>query len=258
MTNTNEVIAPAQMLADMIEGAGRWGVLDRYAVNMAMRQGRGRGVSSHVVLAEEWMSEPEDFREQEFERLVILDQILGSEAFEGEVLEGKYAFAMIKPRQDLIGKVGGSDEEIDEEIVGKVGNELEVMARISLPFVDEKMVEGFYGHVKKVVSDEEWRRMVDYMTSGATTVLILKARELNADRNAPAIWRERIGKTNPKEADPGTIRWEFGVSLGLNSVHGSSNPEDACIESRMHLRSWLKVLREAFSEMLRSEIVSEN
>ena len=39
-----------------------------------------------------------------------------------------------------------------------------------------------------------------------------------------------MGATNPQEADPGTIRKEFGISIDKNSVHGSDSLENAKIE----------------------------
>jgi nucleoside-diphosphate kinase len=39
-----------------------------------------------------------------------------------------------------------------------------------------------------------------------------------------------MGATNPANADPGTIRKEFALSMGENSVHGSDSDENAAIE----------------------------
>ena len=42
--------------------------------------------------------------------------------------------------------------------------------------------------------------------------------------------REVMGATNPEEADAGTIRKEFALNIGENSVHGSDSLENAIIE----------------------------
>ena len=42
--------------------------------------------------------------------------------------------------------------------------------------------------------------------------------------------REVMGATNPAKAEPGTIRKEFALSMGENSVHGSDAPETAAAE----------------------------
>jgi nucleoside-diphosphate kinase len=44
---------------------------------------------------------------------------------------------------------------------------------------------------------------------------------------AIAAWRKLMGATNPANAEPGTIRKEFAVTLEQNSVHGSDAPETA-------------------------------
>jgi nucleoside-diphosphate kinase len=43
-------------------------------------------------------------------------------------------------------------------------------------------------------------------------------------------YREVMGATNPEKADVGTIRKEFALNMGENSVHGSDAPETAKIE----------------------------
>jgi len=43
-------------------------------------------------------------------------------------------------------------------------------------------------------------------------------------------WRELMGATNPANAEPGTVRREFGVSIEENTVHGSDSPESASFE----------------------------
>jgi nucleoside-diphosphate kinase len=43
-------------------------------------------------------------------------------------------------------------------------------------------------------------------------------------------YRDVMGATNPAKADPGTIRKDFALSMGENSVHGSDAPETAAVE----------------------------
>jgi nucleoside-diphosphate kinase len=50
--------------------------------------------------------------------------------------------------------------------------------------------------------------------------------------NAIKDWRELMGATNPANAAEGTIRKEFALSVGENSVHGSDAPETAAEEIR--------------------------
>ena len=48
--------------------------------------------------------------------------------------------------------------------------------------------------------------------------------------NAVLANRKLMGATNPKEAEEGTIRKKFGISIDKNSVHGSDSVEHAKIE----------------------------
>jgi nucleoside-diphosphate kinase len=43
-------------------------------------------------------------------------------------------------------------------------------------------------------------------------------------------WRNLMGTTDPAKADQGTLRKEFGASMGENAVHGSDSVENAAIE----------------------------
>ena len=66
--------------------------------------------------------------------------------------------------------------------------------------------------------------LVKFMISGPVVVQVLEG------ENAVSKNREVMGATNPDEAEDGTIRKEFAVSLEANSVHGSDSLENAKIE----------------------------
>ncbi len=55
-------------------------------------------------------------------------------------------------------------------------------------------------------------------------------------RNVVPIARKVIGATNPQEAEPGTIRGDFGIDIGRNVIHGSDSPESAAREISIHFR----------------------
>ena len=63
-----------------------------------------------------------------------------------------------------------------------------------------------------------------YLSSGPVVVMILEK------ENAVLGNRELMGATNPKDADEGTIRKRYGISIDKNSVHGSDSVENAKIE----------------------------
>ena len=66
-----------------------------------------------------------------------------------------------------------------------------------------------------------FKELVDFMITGPVMVQVL------AGENAIAKNRELMGATNPKEANPGTIRADFADSIDANAVHGSDSPETA-------------------------------
>ena len=69
-----------------------------------------------------------------------------------------------------------------------------------------------------------YRDLCEYLSSGPIVVMILEK------ENAILENRRLMGATNPKDAEEGTIRKKFGISIDKNSVHGSDSPENAKIE----------------------------
>ena len=63
-----------------------------------------------------------------------------------------------------------------------------------------------------------------YLSSGPIVVMVLEK------ENSVLANRELMGATNPKDAEEGTIRKKYGISIDKNSVHGSDSPENAKIE----------------------------
>jgi len=66
--------------------------------------------------------------------------------------------------------------------------------------------------------------LCDYMTSGAVVIAVLQG------DNAIVRWRQLMGATDPKKADAGTIRKDFGIDVEQNATHGSDAPETAAQE----------------------------
>ena len=66
--------------------------------------------------------------------------------------------------------------------------------------------------------------LVSFMISGPVVAQVLEG------ENAVALNRQIMGATDPKKADPGTIRKDFAESIEANSVHGSDSAENAAIE----------------------------
>ena len=66
--------------------------------------------------------------------------------------------------------------------------------------------------------------LVDFMISGPVMIQALEG------PNAIITNRDLMGATDPKKANPGTIRADFAASIDANAVHGSDAPETAAVE----------------------------
>ena len=66
--------------------------------------------------------------------------------------------------------------------------------------------------------------LCSYLSSGPIVVMVLEK------ENAIIANRKLMGATNPKDAEDGTIRKKYGISIDKNSVHGSDSIENAKIE----------------------------
>ena len=66
--------------------------------------------------------------------------------------------------------------------------------------------------------------LCNYLSSGPIVVMVLQK------ENAVKKNRELMGATNPKDAEDGTIRKKYGISIDKNSVHGSDSIDNAKIE----------------------------
>ncbi|HBT32854.1 MAG TPA: nucleoside-diphosphate kinase [Pusillimonas sp.] len=69
-----------------------------------------------------------------------------------------------------------------------------------------------------------FKDLVDFMVSGPVFVQVLEG------DNAIQKNRDLMGATDPKKAEPGTIRADFAESIDANAVHGSDAPETAAVE----------------------------
>ena len=122
-------------------------------------------------------------------------------------------FAMIKPDATARGLSGRILSRIEEEGFGILGMRLVHMSKAQ--------AEGFYAvHRERPFFGD----LTTFMSSGRTVVLALERED------AIRHWRDVMGTTNPADAEPGTIRAEFGESIERNSTHGSDAPDTAAFE----------------------------
>ena len=122
-------------------------------------------------------------------------------------------FSIIKPdatKRNLTGKIIAKFEDAGLRVVAS--------KRIHMT---KEQASGFYAvHKDRPFFDE----LVEFMISEPVVVQVLEG------ENAIAKNREVMGATNPENAEEGTIRKEFALSMGENSVHGSDAPETAAEE----------------------------
>ena len=87
--------------------------------------------------------------------------------------------------------------------------------------IEKSEAEKFYKvHETKPFYDD----LCNYLSSGPIVVMILQK------ENAVKGNRDLMGATNPKDAEDGTIRKRYGISIDKNSVHGSDSVDNAKIE----------------------------
>ena len=121
--------------------------------------------------------------------------------------------SILKPdatRRNLTGQINARFEQAGLRIVAQ--------KRLHLT---RAQAEGFYAvHSERPFFDD----LCTFMTSGPVVVQVLEGED------AVAANRNIMGATNPANADPGTIRNDFGESIEANSTHGSDSQENAAIE----------------------------
>jgi len=116
-------------------------------------------------------------------------------------------------------------DAVAKNVVGEIYSRFE---KAGLKIVAAKMLhlsqeqaEGFYAEHKE---RPFFADLVAFMTSGPVTVQVLEG------EGAVLKNRELMGATNPKEAEPGTIRADFASSIDANAVHGSDSTTSAARE----------------------------
>jgi nucleoside-diphosphate kinase len=114
---------------------------------------------------------------------------------------------------------------VQKNLVGQVLSRIE---KAGFTLLGMKMVRltretagGFYAvHRGRPFYDE----LVRFMSSGVCVTIALEK------ENAVGDFRKLIGATDPKDAEPGTVRKDFASSKGENIVHGSDSAENGKIE----------------------------
>jgi len=101
-----------------------------------------------------------------------------------------------------------------------IENDLKILNSKKIHISKEEASEFYKVHQARPFYDD----LCTYLSSGPIFVIVLEG------NGAVALNRKLMGATNPKDADPNTIRKLYGISIDKNSVHGSDSIENAKIE----------------------------
>jgi len=132
--------------------------------------------------------------------------------------ETERTFVMVKPdgvQRGLISQIFDRFEGRGLKIVGAKFMQL-----------DRELAEKHYAeHADKPFFDG----LVDFITSGPVFAMVLEGQD--ATRQV----RRMMGATDPAEADPGTIRGDYGLDLGRNVIHGSDHEDEGANKREIEL-----------------------
>lgn len=123
------------------------------------------------------------------------------------------SYVMVKPDGVQRGLVG--------EIISRFERKGFQLKGLKLFETPRELAEEHYGELKE---KPFYPKLVDYIVSGPVVCIALEG------PGVVAAARKLIGVTNPLNAEPGTIRGDFGIEVGRNVVHGSDSPENGLRE----------------------------
>lgn len=128
-------------------------------------------------------------------------------------------FLMVKPdgvQRGLVGEIVSRFERKGLKLVG---------AKMLL--IDEELAGRHYQeHKEKPFFGE----LVSFITSAPVFAMVWEG------QNAVSVARNMMGKTNPADSAPGTIRGDFGLTMSMNIIHGSDSVESGQREINLFFR----------------------
>ena len=108
---------------------------------------------------------------------------------------------------------------------GLIGQVLERLERRGLKFAGLKLVQISQALAEQHYGEHQGKGfypgLVKFITSGPVVVGVVEG------PNAIEVTRKTAGKTNPAEAEPGTIRADFALTIGENIIHASDGAGSA-------------------------------
>ncbi len=119
-------------------------------------------------------------------------------------------FVMIKPDAVQRGLIG--------EIISRLERKGLKIVAMKMLSVSKELAEKHYAEHREKPFFES---LVSYITSAPVVAMVVEG------KNAVKVVRTLVGATNPQEAQPGTIRGDFGMDIGRNVIHASDSLESA-------------------------------
>ncbi len=121
----------------------------------------------------------------------------------------------------IIIKPDGVQRRLIGEVIGRIEKKGLKIAALKMLRVSRELAEKHYAVHK---GKKFYESLVSFITSGPVVAMAVEG------PNAISVMRKLMGKTFGFDAEPGTIRGDFGVSTQFNLVHGSDSPETAGFE----------------------------
>ena len=121
-------------------------------------------------------------------------------------------------RTYLMVKPDGVQRGLCGEIVTRFEKKGLKLVAMKLMVIPKAIAEKHYGEHK---GKKFYDSLISYITSGPVLAMVWEG------ENAVSVCRNMMGKTNPQESAPGTIRGDYGMQTGMNLIHGSDSPESA-------------------------------
>ena len=121
---------------------------------------------------------------------------------------------------------------VQRGLIGKIISRLEKkgLKLVAMKFilVTNELAQKHYGEHKE---KPFFKNLVGFITSGPVVAMVWEG------KNAINTVRKMMGKTNPLDAEDGTIRGDYGIDIGRNVVHSSDGPQSAEKEINLFFKS---------------------
>lgn len=121
----------------------------------------------------------------------------------------------------VIIKPDGVARKLVGEIIQRFEKKQLTLTQLKIAQMSRELAEEHYAHVRKFDFFED---MITYMTSSEVIYLVLEG------NSVIKTVRKMVGATNCLEAEPGTIRGDYGANSYENIIHASDSPESAMVE----------------------------